>query len=160
MTEVFGDLWEAAKDADALCITTNGSLVKLQGGLVRGVMGRGLAWQAKQRNPNIEQVLGEQISQFGNHVHVLQTSMSTREPTRYLLSFPVKHLWMEHADLQLIARSAHELVAAADKGGWQTVLLPRPGCGNGGLRWETVQPIIAPILDDRFVVMDYAPRSQ
>ncbi len=38
-------------DADALCITTNGSVVRVSGGrhaTYRGVMGRGCAWQAKR----------------------------------------------------------------------------------------------------------------
>ncbi len=34
------------------------------------------------------------------------------------------------------------------------VYLVRPGCGNGQLKWEDVKPLIAPILDDRFIVVE------
>ena len=34
------------------------------------------------------------------------------------------------------------------------VYMARPGCGNGQLKWEDVKPLIAPILDDRFIVVE------
>lgn len=74
-------------------------------------------------------------------------------------SFPVKHNWYEHADLKLIERSAKELVDTIDDifldpdDRPPTIYLPRPGCGNGRLKWEDVKPVIEPYLDDRFVVV-------
>jgi O-acetyl-ADP-ribose deacetylase (regulator of RNase III) len=69
-----------------------------------------------------------------------------------LVVFPVKHEWMELADLALIQQSAYELIALADRLEWRRVVLPRPGCGNGGLTWDQVQPLLWD-LDDRFVVV-------
>ena len=149
MREAFGDLWKS--DAYALCLTTNGT-IKRNG---HGVMGRGIAWQATQRYPDIARLLGVGLTTSGNHVHML----ITREDGRPIYSFPVKHMWDERADMNLIERSAHELVAEADLLDFPSIALPRPGCGNGGLKWEDVKPIIEPILDDRFVIVEYAPRA-
>jgi hypothetical protein len=61
---------------------------------------------------------------------------------------------MDKAGLELIKRSAGELVLLADKyPGYLRICLPRPGCGNGQLEWRDVKQVIRPILDDRFVVV-------
>lgn len=66
--------------------------------------------------------------------------------------------WMARSDLELIIRSAQELVGISTLRGWQQVILPQPGCGFGGLRWEAVRPILSEILDDRFSVITH-PRT-
>lgn len=76
------------------------------------------------------------------------------DPVR-VLTCPTKHDWRDRSDLTLIRRSCEQLVAICDKFGVRTCYLPRPGCANGGLDWETqVRPVVEPILDDRFVVVD------
>lgn len=147
MIETTGDLWAAP--CDARVITTNGTR-KVNG---RGVMGRGVAWQAAQRYPAMAIRLGEHLKRSGNHVGILFEP--PRGPEEWaLVVFPVKHQWSDDADLGLIERSAGELVALADRKGWKQVALPRPGCGNGRRSWEEVRFRIAPILDERFTVVN------
>lgn len=113
-------------------------------------MGRGCALEAKTRYPGIEYRIGSTIRGFGNHCHYI-----TFGPTK-LFTFPVKHHWREPADLELIKRSATELVALIDSfymSNDSTIVLPRPGCGNGQLLWEQVEPVLSPLLDDRFHVI-------
>jgi hypothetical protein len=150
MIEKQVDLWFAATTADAVCVTTNGSLADRGR---RGVMGRGCAKEAVEiwgeQGVHLERRLGMYLARFGNHTGVLMPP-----PPYTLVVFPVKHVWDEPATLELIARSAYELGTLADGMGWQQVVLPRPGCGNGGLTWDVVKPIIAPmLLGDRFVVV-------
>lgn len=141
MLEPVGDLWTTP--ADWRVITTNGD-VKKNGA---AVMGRGCALEAKTRFVGIDHYLGRMIQQFGNHVYFLEAG---------LLSFPVKHHWQDRADIELIRRSATELRYFLDIGHISgRILLPRPGCGNGGLNWTGVKPVIAPILDDRFAVITF-----
>lgn len=151
MKEEFGDFWDLLDNADAGCITTNGSLVRLTQGRFRGVMGRGIARQAKQRYPDLEARLGAHIGEYGNHVGVFHAG---------LVAFPVKHTWEQKADLTLIERSAGELILLAHKRNWQRVLLPRPGCGNGGLRWEDVRPLLTELLPDTVVIVEYPDVQQ
>ena len=150
MLEAKGNIWDMR--GDVLCITTNGT-VKNNG---EAVMGRGVALQAKQYKPDVAKYLGSSIRKWGNHVRVIDKLSPSG---RWLVSFPVKHNWWEIADIDLIERSAHELVALVDGQDladyWQEVLLPRPGCGNGQLSWDEVGPVLADVLDDRFIAVTY-----
>ena len=146
MIEEFVDFWVEIEHADAGCITTNGSLVRLTQGRFRGVMGRGIAHQAKLLYPGLEARLGAHIGEYGNHVGVIHER---------LIAFPVKHTWEQKADLTLIERSASELLMLIQKKGWKRVLLPRPGCGNGGLKWEIVKPLLVELLPDTVVIIEY-----
>jgi len=151
MRELQGDLWDAATalQADAVAITTNG-FVKKNG---EAVMGRGVALEAKQRWADLPRLLGASISKFGNKLHAFPIVLGDRPMT--LIAFPVKHHWWERADPELIYYSALNLKVWAEHlhPAVKCVVLPRPGCGNGGLEWEQVKPILEKWLDDRFVVV-------
>jgi hypothetical protein len=151
MKETTGNLWE--QDADAICITTNG-FVKKNGACV---MGRGCALEATRYCPGIEFSLGALILRYGNHVYELgrwRTFAPHDHPTQ-IFSFPTKHKWIEKSDIDLIERSAHELATHTYELGYERVVLPRPGCGNGQLSWDNVKPVLEKILDDRFVVITF-----
>jgi hypothetical protein len=149
MIEVTGDLFEYP--ADATCITTNGS-IKKNGACV---MGRGVAQYVCDNFPGSDLLLGACISLHGNHTQMFMVR-GDRPNQNWLVALPVKHHWHERADLQLITRSLGELVTMTIQEDWQTVTLPRPGCGNGGLDWAEVGPLVHDILgdDDRFVVVN------
>ncbi len=147
MNEVRGDIFDLMEgDYDAFCITTNG-YVKKNGACV---MGAGIAKTCRDRFKGIDMRLGARITSYGNHVYQLGRYEHGR-----ILSFPVKHKWYEKADLDLIERSCHELNRLIEKKGYKKVLLPRPGCGNGKLKWEDVKKVIAPILSDKIYVVTF-----
>ena len=143
MIEVVGDLW--TYPADIRCITTNGT-IKADG---RCVMGRGCALEAARQWPTLPQILGEHLRYKGNHVGWLYGG----NVGNIVLSFPVKHEWFQKADLELIKRSAKELMRFPAVSRGRTVVLPRPGCGNGRLTWDEVKPVLAPILGDNVFVI-------
>jgi hypothetical protein len=138
--EITGNMWDI--EADAYCITTNG-FVKKNG---EAVMGAGCAKEAATRYPSLPAVLGIHIKLRGNLVWLY-------EVTPPLLMFPVKHNWYEKADLELIVKSAVDLMKWVDGKQWQKVLLPRPGCGNGKLKWDDVKIVLEPILDNRIWIV-------
>lgn len=107
-------------------------------------MGRGCARQAAERFPGLPARLGALLAVGGNHVHLLEEG---------LVSFPVEESPWANPDLSLIRRSAEEFRAMADKNGWTRVVVPRPGCGGGGLAWSEVKPLLVDLFDDRFMVI-------
>lgn len=139
MKEIEGNLWDYHGRA-VIVITTNGLVT----GKGDAVFGHGCARQAKDRFPDLAQKLGAALTQRGNHVTYLGDG---------IVSFPVEHTPYETPDRRLIERSARELASLADSMGWDSVVVPRPGCGGGGLEWKEVRPILERYLDDRFLII-------
>lgn len=152
MREATGNIWHYIPVADAICITTNGTVTK-EG---HAVMGRGVALQAKKRWPRAEKKLGRLIRRNGNVVQkLIRFRKVWDERTHFwtLVSFPVKHGWWEEAELSLIRSSASALMEMVEREQWTRVFIPRPGCGNGKLRWSVVKPIVEDIFDGRITVV-------
>ena len=143
MIEAVGDIWDHA-GRSMIVITTNGSLT----GDGRAILGRGVARQAAHIFPELAVKLGRFIAEHGNHVCDLGCG---------IVSFPVEESAWSLPDLQIIARSVRELVALTDSAGWQQVIVPRPGCGGGGLAWHAVKPLLEPWLDERFLLISCQP---
>jgi len=162
MIEITGDLFRSVK-ADAICITTNGC-VKKDG---TNVMGAGCAKEATKRWPGISKRVATGLA-FGNTPQlltvknmeggfILPTESKTYLVPYHIMTFPTKENWKDPSDLDLIKRSACKLREFADDFEWDSVVIPRPGCGLGQLSWEKdVQPLLAPILDDRFWIITFA----
>ena len=147
MKLVVGNAWKVIDEYDALCITTNG-VIKKNG---CAVMGAGIAKECSNLFPSVPRVLGNLMSKHGNRVMKLGEVNGRTS----LLSFPTKHNWWEIADIDLIEKSCKELVELADKFGYKKILLPRPGCGNGKLKWNDVKVVLEKYLDDRFYIISF-----
>lgn len=143
MIEIKGNIWDFyKKDPEAfICITTNG-FVKNNG---ECVMGAGVAKEAKDKFKGLATLLGSLIKKKGNNVFML--------PGEKIFSYPTKHNWFEDSDLQLIEKSAKQLIKYINEYKIPRVYLPRPGCGNGKLKWKDVKPVIENILDDRVLIV-------
>ena len=141
MLETVGNIWEYAGQGNVLVITTNGSLTR-DG---RAIFGRGVARQAALRFPELADELAKLLAEQGSHVFDLGNGVVT---------FPVEETPWTLPDLRIIARSARELRLLADHSGWQRIIVPRPGCGGGGLSWKEVKPLLESCFDHRFLVID------
>jgi hypothetical protein len=97
-------------------------------------MGAGCAREAAERFPELPRELGFLLREFGTNVF--------RFPTYHLITFPTKRHWSQRSDLDLIRRSAFSLAWMQAEFGLGPVVLPRPGCGLGGLSWPTVRKVI------------------
>lgn len=147
MRTATGDLW--TYPAQAIVIPINWR-TKKNG---EAVMGAGVAKQAAQRWPWLPRHLGLEIAASKAPKFCIDLTARMESDGPVILSVPTKRDWRDPADLGLIALAPAFLVTMADHYDWQTVALPRLGCGLGQLRWEDVRPVLAPILDDRFVVV-------
>jgi hypothetical protein len=139
MTEVTGNIWDYLGKA-VIAITTNGRVTRAG----KATLGYGCARQAGALFPDLPLRLGQVLREQGNHVNCLGDG---------LVSFPVEETPWSAPDLALIARSARELRDLADRSGWTMVVVPRPGCGGGGLAWHEVKPAVEEYFDDRFHVI-------
>jgi len=140
MKEITGNIWD--QPATIICITTN-EIVRTDGALV---MGRGIAKQCVRRNPGIQFYFGELVKNNGSIFQV--TQYLDRPSGRLLALFPVKQHWKQYAKLAIIEQSAAALGNFAYHQRDTIFLLPRPGCGNGGLEWDEVKPRIEQLLPD------------
>lgn len=142
MRNVLGkNLWDLHSQGKYITITTNG-FVKRDGSCV---MGAGIAEQAKTKFVELPRQLGKAIQQHGNNVF--------RWDEYRLFTFPVKHVWWEKADLELIRRSLVQLAVLSTD--LDEIGVVQVGCGNGKLNWSDVKPLMEKYLDDKFVL--YAP---
>lgn len=156
------DLWQKHVEGFPVVVTTNG-VIKDNG---EAVMGAGVALEAKRRFVMLPRDLGNYIKARGNHVAYW---------TLYnLFTFPTKNDWRNNSELALIEQSAIEMVGVCNRlkeplepgldsysryrpekfGSSGKIYMPKPGCGNGGLRWENVRLVLEKHLDDRFVVVE------
>jgi len=139
MRETTGNIWDY-RERGVIAITTNGSTTR-QG---EAILGTGCARQAGELFPDLRARLGALLRTEGNRVHDLGNG---------LVTFPVEETPWSLPDLTLIARSARQLRSLANRSGWQLVVVPRPGCGGGGLSWKDVRPLLEPWFDERFLVI-------
>lgn len=144
MQQLRGDLFHPLYDSPPWWrgITTNG-YVRKDG---QAVMGRGVALQAKTKWPDLPARLGAHLQHEGNTVHFFSDLRC--------YTFPVKAVWDRPALPSLILESAEVLAAWARSCPEERFLLVRPGCGNGQLKWQHVEPLIAPVLPDNVYIIE------
>jgi len=148
MKECRGDMFAyLGRMKFVLFITTNG-FIKNDG---TAVMGRGNAAQAVRifrddQEINLPDLLGRSLKIRGNVVSHL---------TGQLYSFPVKEHWADIASIRLIKKSIERLKEIIKQDSNRCYILPRPGCGNGQLKWSKVKPLLEDLPDNVWVICDW-----
>lgn len=129
--EAHGNL--LAADADALVNTVN----------TVGVMGKGIALQFKRAYPAMFKAY-ERAAKKGE----VRLGRMDVHPTgklsgpRFIINFPTKNHWRARSRLEDIRLGLVDLVRVVDALGIKSIALPPLGCGNGGLDWRVVEPLI------------------
>jgi O-acetyl-ADP-ribose deacetylase (regulator of RNase III)/uncharacterized protein YwgA len=125
---LIGDLFDS--QAQALVNTVN----------CVGVMGKGVAAAFKQHFPAMFEDYRQRCEQ---HVVRLGEPYLYRDASGVLIvNFPTKDHWRSPSRLSDIERGLDHFVAHAAEWGIRSVALPPLGCGNGGLEWSEVGPLI------------------
>jgi hypothetical protein len=137
---LIGDLFDYYnKPNHYIVIPTNGTVG--QKGLI---MGKGIAKQAATLYPSIRWFLASVIQHTGNIV--------TKVDYTNMISFPTKHDWHDESNIPLIEQSSKRLASIALKEPTKTFLIPKVGCGNGGLLWCDVEKVLT--LTDNMIIID------
>jgi O-acetyl-ADP-ribose deacetylase (regulator of RNase III) len=114
-----------------------------------GVMGKGIALQFKQAYPanfreyEIACRAGE--VQLGR-VFVHEVGGFTNP--RYIFNFPTKKHWKGHSKLEDIAAGLVDMIQQVRRFDVKSIAIPPLGCGNGGLEWSVVRPMIISALEE------------
>lgn len=159
MKETIGlDIFDQIPLADAICITTNCSIIDN-----KNPMDGGVAGLAKKKWPYIEYIYGK-LLQYVPKVPVILGFIRKKDMIFYsenvqddstcaLIAFPTMPSISQYADLSLIIRNTELLSEMADQYNWKNVYLAAPGIGIGGLSYKDVHHEIKDILNNRFIVM-------
>ena len=126
-----------------------------------GVMGKGIALQFRQAYPDMFKAYAEACKagaiQLGRmDVHDLG---GLAEGPRWIINFPTKGHWRAKSRLPDIEAGLRDLVATVRRLGIRSIAVPPLGCGNGGLDWADVRPMIELAFDGapEVEVLQFAP---
>jgi len=104
-----------------------------------GVMGKGLALEFAKRYPVMYEDYRLRCAR--GEVRVGQPYL-WRSPTRWVVGFPTKRHYRSRSRLDDIRRGLKYMVENVSEWGIESLAVPALGCGEGGLDWEAVEPII------------------
>ena len=128
---VSGNLFHA--EVDAVINTVN----------TMGVMGKGIALQFKQAFPEnfaAYQAACRQGKVQTGEMFVFETGAITLP--RYVINFPTKRNWRSPSRIEDVERGLVHLITVVQELEIASVAIPPLGCGNGGLDWNVVRPLI------------------
>jgi O-acetyl-ADP-ribose deacetylase (regulator of RNase III) len=109
-----------------------------------GVMGKGIALQFKQAFPHNFEVykqacLKGQLT-IGKILAVKDSELLMGE--RLIINFPTKQHWKMPSKYEYIESGLIALVSFLKENAIKSMAIPALGCGNGGLDWHLVKPMI------------------
>lgn len=110
-----------------------------------GVMGKGIALEFRKRYP----AMYKQYKEYCDHgsLTVGKLMLWRDEPDHWLLMFPTKTTWRKPSDLSYIDAGLKKFADTYTDKGITSAAFPRLGCGNGGLDWKDVKPLMEKYLE-------------
>ena len=108
-----------------------------------GVMGKGLAQAFREKYPSMFKAYKELCDKEQFSVGQLWL---WRGANQWVLNFPTKKHWRYPSKLEYIESGLSKFVANYEARGIREISFPRLGCGNGGLEWEQVRPVMEKYL--------------
>jgi len=117
-----------------------------------GVMGKGIAREFKDREPRM----------FAAYKRVCDQNLLApgklwlwRGTEFWTLNFPTKLHWRNPSKIEWIEAGLQKFVGGHERLGIREISFPRLGCGNGGLDWDEVRPLmeryLSPLPIDVFI---------
>lgn len=110
-----------------------------------GVMGKGLALKFKQLYPEM----------FRQYQYYCDSGLLTvgklwlyKTDNKWILNFPTKKDWRDPSKIEYITAGLQKFCDTYQQQEITSIAFPELGCGNGGLDWKTVKPIMEHYLNN------------
>jgi O-acetyl-ADP-ribose deacetylase (regulator of RNase III) len=114
-----------------------------------GVMGKGIALQFKETFPDNFKVYQAAVKRGEVRVgSMFVVPLHRMDGVKYIINFPTKEHWRSPSRLSYIEDGLKDLRQVVIDKKIQSIALPPLGCGNGGLDWAEVKPMIQAVMGD------------
>ncbi len=117
-----------------------------------GVMGKGVALEFKRIWPEnysaYKKACDAKELRPGSMLIFELTNLFGKSEPRFIINFPTKDHWRAKSELEYISKGLDALVSDIKKYRIKSIALPPLGCGNGGLDWNTVRPMMLERLSE------------
>ena len=104
-----------------------------------GVMGKGIALEFKNRYPDMFNRYRTFCERKQIDIGILYLYES---PNKWVLNFPTKKHWRNPSKIEWIEEGLKKFVQTYQDRGITSIAFPQLGCGNGGLPWGEVRPVM------------------
>lgn len=148
-----GDLLKTS--ADALVNTVN----------TVGVMGKGIALQFKLAFPDNYAAYEAACKRGDVQIGKMFVFRREKDP-RFIINFPTKRHWKGKSKIEDIESGLTALIQVVMQERIKSIAVPPLGCGNGGLDWDQVRPLIEeaflelPNVQVQLFYPDGAPKAE
>lgn len=113
-----------------------------------GIMGKGIALMFKERFPRNFEAYAQACAQGEVRIgEMFVTETGDMLGPRWIINFPTKTHWRAKTKIAWIEAGLVDLVRVIEDKAIRSIALPPLGCGNGGLQWERVRPLIVDALE-------------
>jgi O-acetyl-ADP-ribose deacetylase (regulator of RNase III) len=106
-------------------------------------MGKGLAAEFKRRYPEMFTAY-QRLCQDGKLE--IGKLWLWKANDQWVLNFPTKKHWRNPSKLSYVEAGLKKFLAEYERRGIREISFPRLGCGNGGLDWQDVKPLMEQYL--------------
>lgn len=123
-----------------------------------GIMGKGIALAFKKQYPLMFKTYAAQCKR--KEIKLGTPVLHQVSPWRLIVNFPTKGHWREKSKIQEVEKGLQVLVARYKEWGITSLAIPPLGCGNGGLEWDDVFPLMRHYLSQMDIPIEiYAPHE-
>ena len=112
-----------------------------------GVMGKGIALMFKERFPENFKAYAAACKRGDVRLgEMFVTENIELGGPQWIVNFPTKDHWRTKTRLEWIEQGMEDLARVIATHGIRSIAVPPLGCGNGGLSWGVVRPVIESML--------------
>jgi O-acetyl-ADP-ribose deacetylase (regulator of RNase III) len=113
-----------------------------------GIMGKGIALMFKDKYPKNFNAYARACDAGEVQVgRMFVTENKDLFAPKWIINFPTKKHWRSDTQIEWVQDGLKDLKKFIHDSGIRSIALPPLGCGNGGLDWRDVKPLIVDALD-------------